>query len=108
MSMAKTTMIKLGVWEVPKVSEKYFYRVATPSRSNDIWSIYRQRKQPVLNNSEDVNLYGPRWKEVETGFCTKGSAVEYILELVEKESFNPVADHLNNIDDGVDLDQEGY
>ncbi len=101
-------MIKLGVWEIPEISKNYFYRVATTANANRQWRIYRQKKQLISNNIEATSVDGPKWVEIENGFYSKKSAVEFALELVAKETFNPVKDHLDNIDDGVDLDQEGY
>jgi hypothetical protein len=96
--MALTTMVESGVWDVVDISKKYHYRVATMGKGQD-WSIYKFPKGKLIHNDP--------WEFVESGFKTKASAVEYVEELAAKEDFNPVADHLNNIDDGIDLDNEG-
>jgi hypothetical protein len=99
-------MIKTGVWLVVDVGNKYEYRVCTPARSNREWTIFKKRREPV-GDPEDASPDGPPWELVETGYKSKASAVEMVIELAAKENFNPVADHLNNIDDGVDLNNEG-
>lgn len=94
---AKTTMIKPGVWEVVDIGNKYLYRVCTSG--GRLWSIFKWPRDP-----EAVN---PKWRYVETGYKSKASAVEMVVELAARENFNPVADHLNNIDDGINLNEEG-
>ena len=100
----RTTMNKVGIWEVSDVSKKYWYRVCNIKGSR-LWTIYKKGKEPVLAHPQGIGRY-PKWEFIETGFKSKESAVEYVEELAAKENFNPVADHLNNIDDGVDLNAE--
>lgn len=81
----RTTMVKVGVWDVPNVGTRYRYRVCTVARSNREWTIYKQEKTPVLNTPE-INPDGPPWEFVETGYKSKASAVEYVEELATDEN----------------------
>ena len=92
---ARTTMIKVGVWDVLANGIHYRYRVVIAGKNKD-WVIYKQKKELVLCHTEYSNPNGAKWEEVESGFKSKISAVEYVEELAVKENFNPVADHLNN------------
>lgn len=139
-----TTKINVGVWDVLNVGTRYRYRVCTVGKGRD-WTIYKMKREKVLADPEHTTKDGPTWEEVQDGFKSKASAVEFVEELATKEDFNPVANHLNNtwddsacdpvkdikncikkmesdkvvqvnpvadllnnIDDGVDLNAEGY
>lgn len=103
--MAVTTMITKGVWLVVGISKKYEYRVCVGVQR--IWTIFKKLRERVLADPADASPDAIEWEHVGTGFKSKASAVEYVEELATLETVNPVADLLNNIDDGIDLNEDG-
>lgn len=99
--MVRTTLIKPGSYEVP-TEGPFRLKVVTPARSGKPWAIYKQDKRVVTRHKVI------KWELVEGDFKSKGSATEYAVELDEANvrRYNPNADLLNNIDDGIDLNNE--
>ena len=103
--MTVTTMIKSGIWSVVDIGNKYEYRVCAGAQRQ--WTIFKKLRERPLANPAHAREDAPPWEFVETGYHSKASAVEYVIELAAKENFNPVQDMLNNIDDGIDLNEGG-
>jgi hypothetical protein len=115
----RATKIYPGMWEVTGLGKYYRYRVFTKVKG-DKWKVYKiSRKAPDGNS----------WVFVVDGFRSKASAVEYAVEqagrdddsrtpinpkqaegrvIRDKSKKNPVADLLNNIDDSINLNNEGW
>ena len=103
--MPLTTLIKNGVWEVVDIGNKYQYRVSA-WRNSHYWTIFKKLRERVLEDTADASPDAPKWELVDSGYESKESAVEHVVELAAREEFNPYADLLNNIDDGIDLNNE--
>jgi len=89
-------MVKVGIYEVPSISKKFDYRVCNNTGSR-LWAIFKKKKDSTM------------WQFVDTGYRSKNSAVEVVEEIAARENgYNPVKDHLYNIDDGIDLNNEGW
>lgn len=92
-----TIRVKAGVWDVKELGNttKYKYRVCSIFGSSE-WSVFRLLKGTTT------------WQYTESGFDSKYMAIEYARNLMVSDNFNPVEDYLNNIDDGVDINNEGW
>jgi hypothetical protein len=98
----RTTKIFAGMWGVPNLGKRCEYRIYT-KRKGHTWKIYRRNRTATVTNAL------PLWHLVESGFTSKASAVEYAIEQAGRDDDkDPVADLLNNIDDGVNLNEEGW
>ncbi|MEE9356212.1 MAG: hypothetical protein V3U75_11535 [Methylococcaceae bacterium] len=80
----RTTMVKVGVWDVPNVGTRYRYRICAAGGRD--WTIYRIPKEKVLAHPEHAREDGPVWEEVQDGFKSKASAVEMVEELATDEN----------------------
>ena len=81
---------------VPVVSRKFDYAMSH-ALSCTGWTVLRKLKGR-----------GHKWDIMNTGLNSRSLAIDRVLELVNQERFNPVQDHLNNIDDDVNLNKEGW
>jgi hypothetical protein len=105
--MLNTKQVEPGLWEVVGVGIYYTYRTRTARHDNTVagrkWVIIRRRRK--LTSIDQAF-----WEVVEEGFNSKASAVEFIEELaiVDDDAMcqAKARDLLDNIDDGVDLDEE--
>lgn len=107
----RATMVHTGMWEVKELGKYYGYRVYCKAKGEK-WKVYKRRRDIV----EGII---PVWVLVTDGQRAKSTAVEYAIEeagrddqaggrLDRSESKKtPVSDLLENIDDGIDLDNEG-
>ncbi len=116
----EVTMIREGLWEMKNVGRKFRYRLLNHVKNGPLcqWDIYAVRRDAPRNGKS-------QWKLVESGYRSRIMAAEICVELAEEddqlevggisdaeeftitdEQRNPVKDTLENIDDGINLNDD--